>query len=830
MDEHGRPYIAIEYIDGQPIDLYCRDHALDLRARLKLFVEVVKAVAYAHGRLVLHRDLKPANVLVDAGGHVHLLDFGIAKLLDEAGPGSDLTQEQGRVLTLSYASPEQIAGRPLGVTADVYSLGVLLFELLTGTLPYKAKRNTTGAMEDTILAGDAPLASGRVGDKKIARELKGDLDAILTKAIKRDPGERYQTAEALAADVQRYLDGNAIEARPDSAWYRLRKAIVRHRLPVMAASSVLVVGLVGVTTTLMQGRRAADEAERARLATAFVSELFRVNSKELLPMNDGAPRPTQAMLLERGARLIEARFEKQPAMKAELYGVVGRVYADLGQDRLASEFATRQLQTLRAQKADAHQIARSLLLLSEAALAAKRDKDAEDFAQQAVSTLSKHDVLLPDALAVLARAQIKTGTLMGAAQTLAEARNVLRTNGSESSARAWLLYVEGELLDLQNKFEDALPVYQAAIAEALRSEGSNSGAAIEMQIAVARTLIELNRSDEGQPFENSAIAALEGLGGVHRIRAARVKVELGASKFQMGATGYVEAISLMEEAYAFLKLQSSAIPAEALAEVEFAMGAAHLAYGDYALAEPLIDSSAPMLKASNQRLGVQAMVAAVVGDLKMGLGDHEAADHSLRELLDIRGKMGHADLPFAAMHWMNVALNLSMQGRHQEAEAFLSKAPLFTNASGDKTADYARLIPDALARVRLTAGDIRGAQQAFPGYPIAIGDNFPLGGDFRFGYYGLYGEIMCAAGEHRVGLAHLLTVEGLIRRSASPNSPELARLRSAAGLCALSLGNLKQAEEFAAQARRAFSAQPSVSPYYKEPLRRLELKLGTKAI
>ena len=187
VDEHGRPYIAMEYIDGQPIDVYCRDHALDLRARLKLFLEVAQAVAYAHGRLVLHRDLKPANVLVDAAGHMHLLDFGIAKLLDDASSGSELTQEQGRVLTLNYASPEQIAGRPLGVTADVYSLGVLLYELLTGTVPYKAKRNTTGAMEDAILTGDAPLASSRVADRKLARELKGDIDAIVTKAIKREP-------------------------------------------------------------------------------------------------------------------------------------------------------------------------------------------------------------------------------------------------------------------------------------------------------------------------------------------------------------------------------------------------------------------------------------------------------------------------------------------------------------------------------------------------------------------------------------------------------------------------------------------------------------------
>ena len=242
--------------------------------RMKLFIEVAHAVAYAHGRLVLHRDLKPANVMVDAAGHVHLLDFGIAKLLDDTGAGADLTQEQGRALTLNYASPEQIACRPLGVTADVYALGVMLYELMTGTLPYTAKRNTTGAMEEAILAGDAPSPSSRVADKRSARELWGDLDAILAKAIKRDPAERYPTADALAADIQRYLDGRPIEARPDSAWYRLRKAVVRHRVPVTAVTAVLVVTVAGATTTFLQGRRAAVGAEEPNSPRSLFRNYF----------------------------------------------------------------------------------------------------------------------------------------------------------------------------------------------------------------------------------------------------------------------------------------------------------------------------------------------------------------------------------------------------------------------------------------------------------------------------------------------------------------------------------------------------------------------------
>jgi eukaryotic-like serine/threonine-protein kinase len=834
VDEHGRPYIAMEYIDGQPIDVYCRDHGLDLRARLKLFVEVAQAVAYAHGRLVLHRDLKPANVMVDAGGHVHLLDFGIAKLLDEASSGSDLTQEQGRVLTLNYASPEQIAGRPLGVTADVYSLGVLLFDLLTGTLPYKAKRNTTGAMEDAILAGDSPLASRSVADKKLARELSGDLDAILTKTIKRDPGERYQTAEALAADIQRYLDGHAIEARPDSAWYRLRKAVIRHKVPALAVSAVIVVALIGLTTTLIQGQRAADEAERAQLATAFVSELFRVNFNEIAPMSPGAPRPTQAVLLERGAQLIEARFEKQPAMKAELYGVVGRVYADLGQDRLASEFATRQLQTLRQQKASATHIARSLMVLSEAALAAKRDNDAEDYARQAVNTLSKDALLRPDAMALLARTELHNGKAVEAAQTVADARAALQQRGNtESVARAWLLYIEGVLLERsETRFDDALAMRRAAIAEALKAEGPASGAAVEMQMRLGWYLIELNRSADARKLFDAAIATLEGLGGVHPIRAARVKARLQSQQFAMGSASYEETIAVLEEVSAFLKVQSSAVPIEVLADVDLAKGQAYLTYDEYELAEPLIDSSEPILRASSQSLVDLIDLASFAGRCKMGLGDHAAADRLFRERMDIRDKMGESHVAVAAFDWYWIALNLSMQGRHREAEAFLSRAPYFGDLSGDKMAeDYRSMVPVALARVRLNAGDLRGARQALPARFTQNGVDFPLEDRWwHYEHYELYGELMCAANRHDIGLFHLLRAEEALSPHTSPTSPLLARLRAVAGNCALASGNRKKAEEFAAQAKRAFTAQPRVSPYFKEPLKRLEQQLGTKSI
>ena len=591
VDEHGRPYIAMAYIDGQPLDVYCRDHALDLRARLKLFLEVTQAVAYAHGRLVLHRDLKPANVFVDAGGHVHLLDFGIAKLLDDTGAGADLTQEQGRVLTLNYASPEQIAGRPLGVTADVYALGVMLYELLTGALPYSLKRNTAGAMEDAILAGDAPLVSTRIADKRRARELHGDLDAIVAKAIKRDPNDRYPTADALAADIQRYLDGHAIEARPDSPWYRLRKALVRHRMPVMAASAVLAVALIGLTTTLIQGRRTADEAERARLSTAFVSELFRINATQQSSMTDGAARARPAVFVDRGAQLIEDRFRGQPELQAELYGAVGRVYVDLGVDRLATEYAARQLASLRAQRANETRVARSLMLLSEVALSAERDADAEDYAQQAVDTVRRDDTIAPDALALLARTQFRRWKQQEAAKTVSEGKRLLESLGKSSSlAGAWLTFVEAELTFRQNRGEEAWPLYEKAIVQAVAADGPTSTAAIDMRLTLAYRLLTASQHELSRQHVNTAIAALEELGGMRRVRAARVRADFQVNWAMFKLVSYSETIAVLENTSTFLTSQASAIPPEVFAEIEFRTAWAHVDWGEYDLAKPLLES------------------------------------------------------------------------------------------------------------------------------------------------------------------------------------------------------------------------------------------------
>ncbi|HWY73418.1 MAG TPA: protein kinase, partial [Burkholderiaceae bacterium] len=262
VDAQGRPYLALEYIEGEPIDRYVQRHRLPVRARLALFLQVAEAVAHAHGRLVVHRDLKPSNILVNGEGQVQLLDFGIAKLLEaDAVGGMQLTELAGAAMTPDYASPEQLRGETITVGSDVYSLGAVLYELLTDHRPYEFKGKAAAAVAEAMVDTDVPVASRQAAEKNTRRTLRGDLDTILTKALKKDPAQRYATVESFASDIKRYLAGLPVLARPDSTAYRTRKFVARHRIGV-AGSLITLFAIISTGAAIWQGRRADFEANR----------------------------------------------------------------------------------------------------------------------------------------------------------------------------------------------------------------------------------------------------------------------------------------------------------------------------------------------------------------------------------------------------------------------------------------------------------------------------------------------------------------------------------------------------------------------------------------
>ena len=316
----GQPWLALEYVEGVPITAHCESRSLGLRERIGLIRQVAGAVQAAHARLIVHRDLKPANVLVTAAGEVKLLDFGIAKLLDDDAEALSLAA--GRAATPEYAAPEQLAGGVITVGTDVYALGAMLFELLTGTRPH-AQRSRLAQMVEP--AQDAPLASSRArGERR--RQLLGDLDAILARAIDPDPAQRYASMEGFSADLGRYLSDLPIEARRIGRWQRAAKLVRRHRQAVAFSALLAAVLIAGIAGVLWQAQRAEEQARRALAIRDFLFEVVFKPSDTSIVGERPRGQISAREMLDAGVARIPEHFAGDLRTQADLLEQAGRIY------------------------------------------------------------------------------------------------------------------------------------------------------------------------------------------------------------------------------------------------------------------------------------------------------------------------------------------------------------------------------------------------------------------------------------------------------------------------------------------------------------------------
>lgn len=828
VDDLGRPYLALEYIDGQPIDTYCQAQGLSVEARLRLFLQVVRAVAYAHGRLVVHRDLKPSNVLVSADGQAHLLDFGIAKLVHESSPEATVTL-LGRAMTPHYASPEQIAREAVTVQSDVYSLGVLLFQLLTGKLPFEAVKERPGAVEDAILTGDLPLASSLAGNKALARQLSGEVDAILTKALRRQASERYATADALAQDIERHLAGETVLARPDSVGYRLRKALRRYWLPVAATVTVLVAVFAGGAVALVQARRATQAAERERVVRVFVADLFRSGGENSLGAA-GAARSSQA-LLDRGARLIRQRFSEQPDLQAELFGVVGQVFADMGANGLAAEYFEQRLLSLTSQGVTTADIGATWLAHAWALFRDRRFPRAGQAVQQALAQLPPGGELALDAEVLSACIQEEMALDPPTEQVSQRLRTRLdQLGGRPARIRAWLAWLDAMRLFRANRMDEAVPLWQQGIEQVVAAEGPASPTGLELRLRLVDRLSRTMRGRDAEPIYELAAAVLRQGTDAQRLREVIERANLVAN-LALGdsdALSQADALVRLDGIRAELDRQNTTAPAWFGAQIDFWRGSFLRGIGRVADAWPLTMGTEAILDQERPEFSARLRRTASVGLLASDAGRHELADQHFQKLLAWRIQAGMGRHPHAISDYDFIAQNYMRSGQTARALAALDAAPQVPPLRGETDSEqelFSRLVVIDRALVLWNGGDAASAVRLLEPMPM------PRMSEVRATYRLTLGGALCDTGKARGGLDLLLGLQRDLldhhdMEAQDPVSPRLAHLRALVGRCALKLGDLRVAKSMATQARAAFVAQPEVSPYFKAPLIALERELG----
>src|SRR5437016_2783825 len=386
----GTPWFVMEYVEGVPLTTFCEEHGSSIPERLGLFRAVCEAVEHAHRHLIVHRDLKPSNILVKPDGSVKLLDFGIAKQLDSLEGPVDRTRTGMRLMTPAYAAPEQILGEPVGMHTDIYTLGVVLYELLTGRLPFDLANRTPSDAETVIVEQRRVRPSAAAKERSVSRQAWADLDVLCLTAMHIEPQRRYRTVEALIRDIDHYLAGEPLEARPDTFGYRLGKYVRRNWRPVSAATAsfIVVVSLVLFYTLRLATARNAAVAEAARTQRIqhFMLNLFQGGEEAVGP----ADSLRVVTLVDRGVRDAQS-LDGEPAVQAELYETLGSIYQKLGKLDRADSLLRSALDRRRTLFGSDHpEVAKSLVALGRLRLDQAEYQEAERLVREGLAMSQRH--------------------------------------------------------------------------------------------------------------------------------------------------------------------------------------------------------------------------------------------------------------------------------------------------------------------------------------------------------------------------------------------------------------------------------------------------------
>lgn len=643
----GVPYLVMEYIDGVSIVDYCAEQASSLDEKLDLVLMICDAVQYAHRQLTVHRDIKPSNILVTRDGIPKLLDFGVAKLLD-ASRDKGLTRVEGRILTPEYASPEQILGEPVTTSTDVYGLGVLLYELLSGSKPFDLGSATSPEIRELVCHTDPvdpSMAAARSGDRERSALLGGDLDRITMKAIRKEPERRYETVRDLANDIRNYQRGLPVAARVPSWTYRAGKFFRRNRTAVTATAAAVV---AAIALTTFHTVRLADERDRAGLAareaqevSEFLASLFESASPEV----SQGEEITAIELLENGSRQI-GQLDGQPVLQAKLYRVIGESYTRLGAYDKALGLLENSVALLEGADAGA-------LILADA-----------------VASLAETEKLL----------QHHEAAIAGYRRALALREAEL---GSDHSDVAFTMARLAGALGWQGRSEEALQLLRQALAIRTRN-GDQDAEMLDLLGITAVNLAQSGRFEEAIAVNRRSIdLSVQLLGDLHPGTVTRIG---NSGIFTHQAYRPAEGLPLLDEAIA----RSEQIYPADHPELSYnRRWRAHMLIrlGRFEEAARELDAAAAITRAGGREGSMESVNNLyALGRWQLERGDPGAID-TYREGLALATRLAGEDGPAAHAGRVGIGISLARAGQLTEAEELLTEV-LERRGRSQKSVDW----------------------------------------------------------------------------------------------------------------------------------------------
>ena len=676
----GRPYFVMELVEGEPITKFCLERKASLEERLHLVATCAEATAAAHRRLVVHRDIKPSNVLVNAEGRVKLLDFGIAKLLSDDGDGTQWTRAEERVLTPTYAAPEQILGELVTTATDVYALGAVLYELLTGAPPHdrtgsSAAKLASQVEHETLEKPSRAVVVSGTSDSRharlLAKRLEGDVDAIVQKALRREPERRYAGAAEMAEDLRRHLAGQRVEARPDTFSYRAGKFVRRHRAGVAAAALVVLALVGGLTAALWQARIAQANARRAERVQDFLIKIFEGAD----PQQSRGEKVTALQLLTAGQRRIETELRSEPEIQAALYDALAQIQRSLGALPEAKGLAERALgERRRLFGADDPRSIQSLVTVAEVRASLADDKGAEQPLRIAIPKLvaafgadGDQTIRAREALAdVLVNQGLNDEALALANELLASRR---RRFGVDSPEAATSLSLVGTIQESMSRYDDAEKSCRQAIAILDKTVGVDDPRASNVHAELAELLSYRGRRAEAEKEFAITLAAQRKTLGSEHPHVASTLIDLGF--LYLNERRFPEADAAFAESLRIYRALGDDDAASALRVWALSL----MAQEKYAEARQRLDEC---LAICRTRFGAKNQVTLTalgnLGEVQLRTGELAEAETTLREAITGLEEMFGEDADNLRAPLNNLGEVIRRKGRLEEASALHRRA------------------------------------------------------------------------------------------------------------------------------------------------------------